>query len=465
VFYGVGTPNTEFGGIFTGTTATVTGLTLGTNYSFAVKAVNVAGDSVLSNIMYATPLTAPDAPTLNTAVPGSSNVTVTWTAPTNVGGTPITGYLVYYGIGTPDTPFGGMQASSARSLLVTGVTPGTTYVFAVMAYNIIGGSSLSNVLSATPYTMPNAPALVSAAAGTNYAVLTWTAPTNNGSADITQYLVFYGTVTPTTLFGATGAGILTMNVTGLNPGSTYYFGVKALNAAGLSSLSNVLNATPTSVPPAPTGLAYTASFYQVNLTWSAVPGASSYRIYRGATAGTVTWIGNSTSAAFTDTTVASSSTYYYKVAAVNVTGLGPQSNALLVSVPAPQKVPINGVIKDSNGNPLSGITVKLEDGTTTTTNATGGFLLTALPGNHTITISGPGIETQTVPVTVGNQGVNLGAVSTKPTTDWMPVLAIMVIIFILLMIVVFFLRGRGKKPSAVKPVEKSTEKLEAKPKQ
>ena len=90
------------------------------------------------------------------------------------------------------------------------------------------------------------------------------------------------------------------------------------------------------------------------------------------------------------------------------------------------------------------------------------FTVAALPGNHTITISGPGIETQTVPVNVTNQGVNLGNISTKPSTDWMPMIIIVVIILLVLVLVVYFLRRRGKKPAAKKPEEKPAEK--AKPK-
>jgi fibronectin type 3 domain-containing protein len=250
---------------------------------------------------------------------------------------------------------------------------------------------------------------------------------------------------------------LSVNVTGLTTDTLYYFGVKAANGNGNGPLSNVLNATPVTVPPAPVGLTNTATSTQVTLTWQAVAGATSYGIYRGNTQLTLVLIANSTTVSFTDTAVLSGATYFYKVSARNAQGEGPRSTALQVTVPAPSKAPITGIITDSSGKPLSGITVALEDGTTTTTNATGGFTLMAYPGNHTVTISGPGIETQTVPVTVSSSGVNIGSVSTKATMDWMPIIIIVVIIVILLFIVLYLLRRRGKKPAAAKPAQKSTE--------
>jgi hypothetical protein len=89
---------------------------------------------------------------------------------------------------------------------------------------------------------PNAPTLISVNDRDSQFLLTWAAPTT-GEAP-TGYDVFYGTSTPDSKYGNTlNSSTLTVLITDLTPGSTYYFGVKAVNADGVSPLSNVLGAT------------------------------------------------------------------------------------------------------------------------------------------------------------------------------------------------------------------------------
>ncbi|MEV0096876.1 PHB depolymerase family esterase [Streptomyces sp. NPDC050738] len=68
--------------------------------------------------------------------------------------------------------------------------------------------------------------------------------------------------------------------------------------------------------PAPTGLAATASTgTSVSLSWNAVAGAASYRVHRGGTE-----VGSPTATTFTDSGLASGTTYSYTVAAVDGSG-------------------------------------------------------------------------------------------------------------------------------------------------
>src|SRR5207237_1374619 len=77
------------------TSATVSGLTNGTAYTFTVTAPNVAGDGAASAPSSAvTPSTIPGAPTGVGAVPGDGSATVSWTAPASDGGSAITGYTI-----------------------------------------------------------------------------------------------------------------------------------------------------------------------------------------------------------------------------------------------------------------------------------------------------------------------------------------------------------------------------------
>jgi hypothetical protein len=82
-------------------------------------------------------------------------------------------------------------------------------------------------------------------------------------------------------------------------------------------------------PPAPTGLKATPGSGQVNLTWSASAGATSYNLYRGTTAGaqgTTPIARNINATSYTSTGLTNGIAYFYTVAAVNAAGTSPQSN-------------------------------------------------------------------------------------------------------------------------------------------
>ena len=97
--------------------------------------------------------------------------------------------------------------------------------------------------------------------GSPSATVSWTAPSNGGSA-ITSYTVtpYIGSAaqTPVTVSGSPPATSTT--VTGLTNGTTYTFTVSATNAVGTGptlSPSNAVTPAPPTVPAAPTGVTAT----------------------------------------------------------------------------------------------------------------------------------------------------------------------------------------------------------------
>jgi alpha-tubulin suppressor-like RCC1 family protein len=82
------------------------------------------------------PLKVPNAPTIDTVTPGNSEVSVAFTAPSNVGGAVITSYTVLASNGTTAT-------GTSSPIVVTGLTNGVSYTFQVFATNLYGPSAFS----------------------------------------------------------------------------------------------------------------------------------------------------------------------------------------------------------------------------------------------------------------------------------------------------------------------------------
>ena len=130
---------------------TVTGLTNGQAYTFTVKATNPAGDSGDSSAASpVTPRAVPGVPTAVSGVPGNQQVVVSWTAPVEDGGSPITGYTV------TSTPGAATCTGVSTSCTVTGLTNGQAYTFQVVAVNTVGDGPPS-AASAPVTPQPDAP--------------------------------------------------------------------------------------------------------------------------------------------------------------------------------------------------------------------------------------------------------------------------------------------------------------------
>ena len=239
------------GGTAATKSTTVTNLTNGLAYTFQVRAVNAFGTGPLSVASApVTPAGPPGTVAAPTAIRGNTAAALSWSAPVNNGGDPVTGYSVQVRTGTTVVRTD-VLSGTGTSTTVTGLTNGVAYNFRVAATNSLGtgafSASSNTVTPAAPVTVPGAPVIGTATAGIAgaapnglQATANWAAPASNGGSAITGYRVTALRVaadntttvaaTATTNAGAR-ARVFTL------PAGNYRFQVVAINAVGDSAPS------------------------------------------------------------------------------------------------------------------------------------------------------------------------------------------------------------------------------------
>ncbi|KLU64324.1 N-acetylmuramoyl-L-alanine amidase LytC precursor [Desulfosporosinus acididurans] len=306
-------------------------VSLNTPYYYKVDAINSAGTSADSSIVYAIPTnsnTALSAPVNLVAQAQSGNqVYLTWNPVVNA-----TYYSVYrstsYG-----GPFAIVGSPSSSTLMDTNVSPNTTYYYKVDAVGSTGTSSDSAIVYAITNTSNialSAPSnLTATPTNSSQVYLTWS-PVNYA----TYYSVYRSTTVsgPFTIVGAPTTSNYTDSSVQLY--TTYYYKIEAVNSAGSSPDSQIVSTTANfsnSTLSAPTQVsASVVSTSQLCVTWNPVSYATSYYVYRATSlAGPFSIVGMPSTTTFTDLGLSSNTTYYYKVVAVG--NAGTSSDSAIVS--------------------------------------------------------------------------------------------------------------------------------------
>jgi len=95
---------------------------------------------------------SPSAPLHLVAMPGVENVTLSWDAPTYSNGSAVSGFRVLFG--TSPVALTNQMPSSQRSLVLGGLTGGTTYYFVASARNDAGWGGNTSIVTATALAPP-----------------------------------------------------------------------------------------------------------------------------------------------------------------------------------------------------------------------------------------------------------------------------------------------------------------------
>ncbi|XP_072020841.1 twitchin-like [Amphiura filiformis] len=221
---------------------------------------------------------APSAPTVKNI--GSKRIEITWSPPTNVNGSTVTGYVIE----KMDDKHGHWEKveheDTSTKCIVTDVTAGNQYQFRVAAINEGGSSDPSQPSDRiTPYDKPSAPSTPRVTnIGNKKIEITWSPPTNNNGSTVTGYVI-------EKMDGKHGQWEKVEHkdtatrciVTDVIAGNEYQFRVAAINEGGNSDQSPLsAHITPYDKPNAPsTPTVKNIGSKKIEITWSPAIGNGS----------------------------------------------------------------------------------------------------------------------------------------------------------------------------------------------
>ena len=368
----------------------VLGLTNGTSYTFTVSATNSVGEGNPSSASQAVvPAAVPGMPTSLSGSSGNGSVSLTWSAPSSVGGSGILDYVVEYSSNSGATwaTFAD-GTSTSTSATVTGLTNGTSYVFRVTASNTVGSGQHSTASSAVvPATTPGAPTIGSITASNASLSVAFTAGDSGGSSITSyKYSTDGGTTFRTRAAGTTASPLVISTLssdgtTALVNGTSYNIRIKAVNANGDGVAAITTAAIAGETPGAPTSVSGTKGNGSLTVAWVA-PNANGsaitdYEIYIGTSAsGSFSLVADAVSATpgATVSGLTNGTSYYIKVAAVNSLGAGTMS---AVSAAITPSAPCSTACAVGDVGPAGGIVFMTP---ATAGNATGGYFEAAPAG-------------------------------------------------------------------------------------
>ena len=371
----------------------------GTAYTYTVRAVGAAAGAVSSASAGNAGYRSLASPTGVAASDGAStaNVGVTWTGVTGA-----TGYRIFRApAGSSAATAVGNVGGAARTFNDTTATPGTWFTYSVAATTSAGPSMRSE--ADIGYRRLSVPGNVQASDGTSTAHVrvSWSASAGAGTYEVFRRI---GSAEDEQI-GTVTAPALLYDDTSAVPGVSYSYSVRSVGITPPEGLEQPVSAKSAvnagfRQMPAPTGVLASdgTSLTQVAVTWNSVPGAVSYRVFRGTTSIATGITGTS----FEDTGATQGTRFSYTVRAVGAASSAlsaasaadfgyrnrPGPTAVQATDTDPSKVRVTWTLAASGSPAVTGYEVRrIEDGVgavtlTSTLGATATSFddITAVPG-------------------------------------------------------------------------------------
>ena len=223
-----------------------------TSKTFSITVTDANGATTSSKFTIAVVSGVAGAPTLNPTItkPASGQLSISWTAPSDIGGSTITEYAIkYVSSSSGDSEDKGTKSvkvsdlgGSPFSATISELKNGREYTISISAKNSGGYGTSSLSYSATPGVIPGKPQSVTTTLDGAGMVLRWKKPDGDGFGDLTysaQCKKDSGSYSSVNISDASSGdeGRLSKSITGLVAGSHYVCQVKSTSAYGSSDWS------------------------------------------------------------------------------------------------------------------------------------------------------------------------------------------------------------------------------------
>jgi hypothetical protein len=325
----------------TATSRALSGLSANTTYYWHVRAVNSGGTTYadVTSIAFWSFTTMPNPPAafgktipIDGAINQSTSPTLMWSASTGAAN-----YEYCYDTTNDNACSSWTSNGTATSRALSGLSANTTYYWHVRAVNA-GGTTYADSTSFAFWsftTMPVPPAAFGKSSPLDGDITQSTSPVLmwGASSGATSYEYCYDTTNDNLCFAWTSNGTATSRaLSGLSANTTYYWHVRAINAAGTTYAdgTSITFWSFTTLPNPPTAFGKfnpsngaTNQTTSPTLTWSASTGAASYDYCYDTTNDNAcsSWTSNGTATSKVLNGLANDTTYYWHVRAINTGGI------------------------------------------------------------------------------------------------------------------------------------------------
>uniref|UniRef100_A0A4X2KPL8 Fibronectin type-III domain-containing protein n=1 Tax=Vombatus ursinus TaxID=29139 RepID=A0A4X2KPL8_VOMUR len=325
---------------------TLKNLRRSTSYKFRLFAHNSEGKSSPSEEVEYTTYPDKPGPPSKPYTKGkirAYNVKVAWDPPKDNGGAEISKYVLEISEASNGSTWNVIYDGTLREHVCDHLRPGTSYKLRVYCFGIAGQSQASDILSIHTSAVPPGPCrspYLANRAKPREISLHWAPPVVNGGAEIIDYVVDMAESDQTECRRVYQGPGLRCTVSNLLPGRTYSFWIKAANKTGFGPYSAKSQISTAPGPPDQCGtpMLTCKTATSVAVSWE-VPlcnGAEicDYRLEWGKLEGSMHVIYTGPCLNYEVKGLTPATTYFCRVQAVNMAGIGMFGGTGIVTTPA-----------------------------------------------------------------------------------------------------------------------------------